>query len=81
MHSASRAPHSRPRQPTPASGEPIRPGELWPIRLLHQRLRWGARTRAAAIREGLPVHRWGKLAFILTDDLIQFLTTRSGEEK
>jgi hypothetical protein len=61
-----------PHRPTPA--EPIRPGELWPIRLLHERLGWGARTRAAAIRQGLRVHRWGKLAYVSTDDVIALLT-------
>jgi len=68
-------------QTVPRGVAEIRAGEMWPIRLLHDRLGWGARTQAAAIREGLPVHRWGKRAFILTDDLIKFLTARSGEEK
>lgn len=56
-----------------APAEPIRPGELWPISLLHTRLGWGARTRAQAIRQGLRVHRWGKRAYVRTDDLIRFL--------
>lgn len=60
-------------RPTP-SAEPICPGEVWPIALLHSRLGWGARTRAAAIRQGLPVFRWGKLAYVKTDDLIRLLT-------
>lgn len=63
---------ARAHRPVPA--EPIRPGELWPIRLLHERLGWGARTRAQAIRQGLPVHRWGKLAYVCTDDVIALLT-------
>ncbi len=61
-----------PHRATPA--EPIRPGELWPIRLLHERLGWGARTRAQAVRQGLRVFRWGKLAFVRTDDVIALLT-------
>ena len=62
------------RRNVPGPREPIRPGELWPIDLTHSRLGWGARTRADAIRQGLPVHRWGKRAFILSDDIIAFLT-------
>ena len=57
-------------RPIPAE---IRPGELWPIKLLHVRLGWGARTRAAAVKQGLRVHRWGKLGYVATDDLISFL--------
>jgi hypothetical protein len=53
--------------------ESIRPGELWPIALLHRQLGWGARSRAAAIRQGLVVHRWGKYAYVPTDSLIAFL--------
>ncbi len=63
----------------PQVAEPIRPGELWPIRLLHDRLGWGARSRAAAIRHGLPVHRWGKYAFVATDALIAFLKAGDGQ--
>ena len=59
--------------------ESIRPGELWPIAMLHTRLGWGARSRAAAIRAGLKVHRWGKYAYIATDSLIGFLTTTPRE--
>lgn len=70
-----RANTAGPHRPIPA--EPIRPGELWPIRLLHDRLGWGARTRASAIRQGLRVHRWGKLAYVSTDDLIALLTDRT----
>ena len=64
----------RPQNEASPRREPIRAGEVWPIRLLHERLGWGARTRASAIRQGLPVHRWGKLAYIATDELIGFLT-------
>jgi hypothetical protein len=66
-----------PHRPIPS--EPIRPGEVWPIRLLHDVLGWGARTRASAIRQGLPVHRWGKLAYVRSDDLIGFLTTNRSD--
>jgi hypothetical protein len=61
-----------PHRPIPA--EPIPPGQLWPIALLHSRLGWGARSRAAAIRAGLKVHRWGKYAYVATDNLMAFLT-------
>jgi hypothetical protein len=74
---ATRQNTAGPHRPTPA--EPIPAGQVWPIRLLHDRLGWGARARAAAIKQGLPVHRWGKWAYIATDDLIQFLTERSGD--
>lgn len=60
-----------PHRPIPA--EPIPPGQLWPIALLHSKLGWGARSRAAAIRQGLVVHRWGKYAYVSTDSLIAFL--------
>lgn len=63
-----------PCRQTPA--EPIRAGELWPIALLNTRLGWGARARAAAIRRGLPVYRFGRWAYIATDDLMTFLTRR-----
>jgi hypothetical protein len=61
------------------SVEPIVPGELWPMRLLHRRLGWGARAQATAIREGLKVHRWGKYGFVATDDLIEFLTRHDAD--
>lgn len=61
-----------PHRPSPA--EPIRPGELWPIGLLHSRLGWGARCVAAARKQGLRVHRWGKRAYVRTDDVIALLT-------
>ena len=61
------------------STEPIVPGELWPIRLLHEKLGWGSRTQAAAIRQGLKVHRWGKYGFVATDDLIEFLTRHDAD--
>jgi hypothetical protein len=74
------------RQPThtagphrPAPAEPIRAGEVWPIRLLRDHLGWGARTRAAAIRQGLTVYRFGKRAYVATDDLMAFLTRPAGE--
>jgi len=66
---------SGPHRPRP-SGQPIRPGELWPIALLHTRLGWGARSRAAAIRQGLPVHRWNKYAYVSTTALIAFLESQ-----
>ncbi len=59
------------------SSEPIRKGEVWPIRLLHERLGWGARTRASAIKQGLRVHRWGKRAYIASDEIIRFLTAEA----
>ena len=65
--------------PHPVPTEPIRPAELWPIRLLHDRLGWGSRTRATAIKQGLAVHRWGKLAYVASDDLIAFLTRSDAE--
>ena len=61
--------------------EPIRPGEVWPIGLLHERLGWGARTRAQAIRQGLPVYRWGKRHYVYTDDVIALLTRQRLAEK
>jgi len=64
-----------PHRPTPA--EPIIAGQLWPIALLHTRLGWGARARAAAIRQGLQVHRWGGRAYVRSDDVIAFLTRGS----
>ncbi len=67
-----------PHRPASAT-EPIRPGELWPIRLLHDRLGWGARTRAAAVKQGLRVHRFGKLAYVATDDIISLLTQRAAD--
>lgn len=69
-----------PHRPSPTP-EPIRPGELWPIGLLHIRLGWGARTRAAAIRQGLPISRWSKYAYVRTDDLIAFLANMGTEGK
>jgi len=66
---------SGPHRPTPA--EPIIAGQLWPIALVHTRLGWGARARAAAIRQGLLVHRWGGRAYVATDDLITFLIRQS----
>ena len=65
----------------PKMSESVRPGELWPIALLHARLGWGARSRAAAIRQGLIVHRWGKYAYVSTDSLIAFLTTTPRERR
>jgi hypothetical protein len=53
---------------------PIISGQLWPIRLLHDKLGWGARAVARAKREGLPVLAWGKFRYVRTDDLIGFLS-------
>ena len=58
----------------PTFAEPIVPGQLWPIALLHCRLGWGARAVAAARKQGLRVHRWGKRGYVLTDDIIALLT-------
>ena len=71
--------HAGPHRDGPA--EPIEPGQLWPLSLLHTRLAWGARSIAAAQREGLVVHRWGKRAYVATDDLIEFLTRSKAGEK
>jgi len=60
-----------PHRPNPA--KPIPPGQMWPLSFLHTRCGYGARARAAAIKAGLPVHRWQKRAWIYTDDLIEFL--------
>ncbi len=60
-----------PRHAIPA--EPITPGQLWPLSFLHTKCGYGARARARMIQEGLPVLRWGKRSWILTDDLIRFL--------
>jgi hypothetical protein len=68
-------PHRAPR-----SLEPIVPGQLWPVELLRLKLGWGARTRAAAFRDGLPAFRYGRQKFILSDDVIAFLTRRSDSE-
>ena len=52
----------------------IRPGELWPVRLLADRLGWGSRAKAAAVKQGLRVFRWGRFSYVKTDDLIALLT-------
>ncbi len=67
-----------PHRTTP-SGQPIRPGEMWPLSHLHTICGYGARARAEAIRLGLPVFRWQKRAWILTDDLISFIRRQGGD--
>jgi hypothetical protein len=63
-----------PHRPGP-SGEPqpIPPGQLWPLEFFHTVCGYGSQSRAEAIRLGLPIYRWARRSWILTDDLIVFL--------
>lgn len=61
--------------------ESIRSGELWPIRLLHERLGWGPRTLAAAKVKGLRILRWSKRAYVKTDDIIAFIEKQAASTK
>ena len=53
--------------------EAIPAGQLWPLDYLRTRCGYGSSARAAAIRAGLRVFRWGKRSWVLTDELIAFL--------
>ncbi len=66
-----------PHRPTPTESAPeaIKPGELWPVGLLHTRLGWGSRAKAAAVRQGLKVQKFGRFSYVKTDDLITLLTS------
>jgi hypothetical protein len=69
-----KSPRNQPGGHRPQPASPIARGELWPIRLLHERLGFGARTTANMIRQGLPVVCYSKWKFVSTDALIDFLS-------
>lgn len=62
------------RQPPSAIG--IRADEILPLRALHERLGWGARTVAQAQRDGLRIARYGKWKYVRGSDIIEFLGGR-----
>lgn len=66
----------RPNTPAPErpSYQAIQPGELLPLPVVKQRLRWGDETISKAQREGLKVLRYGKWGYVVGADLIEFLS-------
>jgi len=73
-----------PRPPGPHRPPPsavgIRADELLPIRALHERLGWGARTTARAQREGLRVLTFAKWKYCRGIDVIAFLDRQQSKE-
>jgi len=53
---------------------PIRPDELYPLRVLKQRLGIGDAAVRAARRDGLNVQRYGNLHYVFGSDVIEFLS-------
>jgi hypothetical protein len=51
----------------------IWPDELLPLRALHERLGWGAKTLELARRKGLRVLAFSKYRYVLGTDLIRFI--------
>ena len=67
----------RPLDPDRPSYQAIQPGELLPLPVVKQRLKWGDETISKAQHEGLRVSRYGKWGYCLGSDLITFLTQQA----
>lgn len=62
-----------PNCPAQLSGVGVRSDELLPLRSLHERLGWGAKTLELARRAGLRVLAFSKYRYVLGADLIRFI--------
>jgi hypothetical protein len=60
----------------PSAGEGVDPTRLYPLDTLMALLGWTPSTFRAAVRRGLPVHRDGKRAYVMGQDVIDHLTAR-----
>jgi hypothetical protein len=56
-------------------------GEVLPLAIVRQRLGWGHKTAAKALREGLPAVEFGRCKYVLGADVIRFFERLRQEQQ
>jgi hypothetical protein len=75
-------PPGRPRTtPQPRPTGSIRADEILPLAVVRQRLGWGNKTAARAIRDGLPAVEYGRQKFCLGRHVLEWFAELAQEQE